>query len=476
MISTQRIPRSGQFRRPAAQYSDERYCDDESFVQRQIHGLNSILQELDSAPPDQTADQEPSAFTRAETVAQSVGYPASYDESMRILGALADSSCWQHLKAYGQGLSEDQQKRIVDAVDKLKEAISAHESGRVFLSPHGEFNLSARGTMAESNAIRAWRWDDQIRRLKRDILECVEAIVNERANAFWSLGEVEPFRKQVETDALDILQRALACVDTRDLPLLSSTTMREAIEGIASEWVRKAQLEFPPALPSPASAGSKINNAMRMKSWADINEKKYGEKANSMIQAANLNLKDFVRESYPPSFRLVYLPTQDHFAFGDEEEGASWTRPGYPGQTSQTGRGPLQSWDAKIQYFEEWLAKLQELVTAAEEHSEMMQQPEDFRRFEAPEGERKLHEQPQSSLQPTQEAIVEERGKVRSNWLDKQLALKEGWSSDLDIQHNGGPSYNTIRSYRSGAESTRLLYVRGKLAKAFGCSIDDVPE
>jgi hypothetical protein len=102
-----------------------------------------------------------------------------------------------------------------------------------------------------------------------------------------------------------------------------------------------------------------------MRSWTDINAKKYGEKAMVMIQAANLNLKDFVQESDPSSFRLVYLPTQDYFAFGDEDGGASWTWPGYPGKTSQTGSGAFQSWDSKIRYFEVWLGKLQEFLAAS---------------------------------------------------------------------------------------------------------------
>ena len=67
------------------------------------------------------------------------------------------------------------------------------------------------------------------------------------------------------------------------------------------------------------------------------------------------------------------------------------------------------------------------------------------------------------------------RGKIRSAWLDQQRSAK-GWTSDLDIQVNEGPAYNTIRRYRSGATSTREPYVRLKLAKAFACQILKVPE
>jgi hypothetical protein len=67
------------------------------------------------------------------------------------------------------------------------------------------------------------------------------------------------------------------------------------------------------------------------------------------------------------------------------------------------------------------------------------------------------------------------RGKTRSEWLNLRRAKKK-WTSDLDIQENGGPTYNTIRRYRSGAKSTRDPYVRQKLAEALDCEISDVPE
>jgi hypothetical protein len=68
-----------------------------------------------------------------------------------------------------------------------------------------------------------------------------------------------------------------------------------------------------------------------------------------------------------------------------------------------------------------------------------------------------------------------ERSKIRSNWLDQKLAQQKDWTSDTDIEHNGGPAYNTIQRYRSGAVSTRELYVRRQLANAFKCEIAEVP-
>ena len=64
--------------------------------------------------------------------------------------------------------------------------------------------------------------------------------------------------------------------------------------------------------------------------WAEKTAKKYGEMAMSMIQAANLNVENFIQEVWPPSFRIVHQPTQNYFAFGGEDGRAMWTRPGTP--------------------------------------------------------------------------------------------------------------------------------------------------
>lgn len=90
---------------------------------------------------------------------------------------------------------------------------------------------------------------------------------------------------------------------------------------------------------------------------------------------------------------------------------------------------------------------------------------------------RSLDEEAQSIIRERDEHVATEqkqRAKARCEWLDKNIsALK--WDSDLDIQAHQGPTYNTIQRYRSGKTSTRDQYVRGKLAKAFRCKIDEVP-
>ena len=63
------------------------------------------------------------------------------------------------------------------------------------------------------------------------------------------------------------------------------------------------------------------------------------------------------------------LPTQNYFAFGGEDGGAVWTRPGYPEGTQQTGRGHPEGWDTKIRHFGGWLGQLEEFLDAIAEHS-----------------------------------------------------------------------------------------------------------
>jgi hypothetical protein len=68
-----------------------------------------------------------------------------------------------------------------------------------------------------------------------------------------------------------------------------------------------------------------------------------------------------------------------------------------------------------------------------------------------------------------------DRGKTRSAWVDAKRAA-EKWTSDLDIQNSGGPTYNTIQRYRSGKKSTHDPAVRLKFAAAFSCELIEVPE
>jgi hypothetical protein len=76
---------------------------------------------------------------------------------------------------------------------------------------------------------------------------------------------------------------------------------------------------------------------------------------------------------------------------------------------------------------------------------------------------------------PKSDPELQHRRKIRSEWLDQKRS-DAGWTSDLEVAQAGGPTYNTIQRYRSGASSTRETYVRQKLANAFGCNLKDVPK
>ena len=67
------------------------------------------------------------------------------------------------------------------------------------------------------------------------------------------------------------------------------------------------------------------------------------------------------------------------------------------------------------------------------------------------------------------------RAKRRSEWLDSGIAANDSWTSDSDIAANGGPAYNTIQGYRSGIVTTRITYIRRKLAATFKCELGYVP-
>lgn len=97
----------------------------------------------------------------------------------------------------------------------------------------------------------------------------------------------------------------------------------------------------------------------------------------------------------------------------------------------------------------------------------------------AAEGEVVVNDERQNGL-PTEMSSAPDlkqaaRAKIRSAWLDQRLAQHSEWASDGDLAGHGGPTYNTIQRYRSGAQSNQELYVRRKLAKVLKCDIGEVP-
>lgn len=93
------------------------------------------------------------------------------------------------------------------------------------------------------------------------------------------------------------------------------------------------------------------------------------------------------------------------------------------------------------------------------------------------------HSEPQAygekSLELEDSGTEEEinRAKIRSAWLNDKLAASEDLSSDYQIAGtHKGPTYNTIRRWRTGKKSSRDLEVRKGFATVFNCDIRDVPE
>ena len=105
--------------------------------------------------------------------------------------------------------------------------------------------------------------------------------------------------------------------------------------------------------------------------YVDIYSQKWANAALLKIQAAGLNLEQFKREPFPPSIRIIHLPTNEYFSFGDENGGTRWTVPGHPGRFSDTGTGRSSisaGWDKKLALFDFWLKLLKEFLSAIAEY------------------------------------------------------------------------------------------------------------
>ncbi len=169
-------------------------------------------------------------------------------------------------------LTASQQQRIDDAERNLNETLAAHEQMREIVDP-GEWQ-----PIGPPNA-NAPTMADEIRSLERDLRKVAIAVLRVLAEVSWSLGSAEPFRARIETDARSILEWILAKVNRRDLPLLDKATIESVITTEVSNWVLKAQREFPPPWkasamsPAPLAAPSDVlhgrNRAIMMHPASD---------------------------------------------------------------------------------------------------------------------------------------------------------------------------------------------------------------
>ena len=68
-----------------------------------------------------------------------------------------------------------------------------------------------------------------------------------------------------------------------------------------------------------------------------------------------------------------------------------------------------------------------------------------------------------------------EPSRRRTAWLDQKLSENAAWNQTT-LCREAGIAENTYRRYRSGKPSTHDTTVRGGLARAFKCPVQDVPE
>lgn len=86
----------------------------------------------------------------------------------------------------------------------------------------------------------------EIPRLQRDIEDCVIKVFGVLAEASWSLGSKKRFGDQLNNNVPNILEWALAKVNPKDLPALDRPAIETVLAQQVSNWILKAQREFPP--------------------------------------------------------------------------------------------------------------------------------------------------------------------------------------------------------------------------------------
>jgi len=185
----------------------------------------------------------------------------------------------------GSNLTASQQQRIDAAERDLNGTFAAHEQMREIIDP-GEWQpLGSRGnepTMA-----------GEIRKLERDIRKAAIAVLGVLAEASWALGSVEPFRARIETDARAVLEWILAKVNQKDLPLLDRAAIEGTIAAEISDWILKAQREFPPPWKTSAvpPEPSQAPNAAAPETRKAQKEPALSEMTTQFGDSAALNLR-----------------------------------------------------------------------------------------------------------------------------------------------------------------------------------------
>lgn len=145
-------------------------------------------------------------------------------------------------------LTESQRKRLDEAERNVREALRAHESMRAIVFHSGWVSGPVE------SALPAGEWVWEVQKLERDIRNYAIVVVKVLAEVSWSLGSVDPFRAQLETDSRNILDWAIAQVNVQDLPMLDKASIERAVGQEVSNWILRARREFPPPWLNPVSA------------------------------------------------------------------------------------------------------------------------------------------------------------------------------------------------------------------------------
>jgi hypothetical protein len=144
-------------------------------------------------------------------------------------------------------LSQDQQQRIKDAEGRLNESLEAHEKMREVIEP-GEWS-------PVSLSPKAPRMADEVRKLDVDLRRFAIEVFNVLAEAAWVVQSMDVFRTRLQTHARQLLEWIPAKVNPKDLRSVDTAALEAAIQTEQSNWIRKAQREFPPAWMGDALAG-----------------------------------------------------------------------------------------------------------------------------------------------------------------------------------------------------------------------------
>jgi hypothetical protein len=143
------------------------------------------------------------------------------------------------LSARERILTKEQKDRIATAEKELNDTIVAHEQMRGLLCSD-EWRQQASPPNGPSMS-------GDTRTLQRDIVRYGVDVLTVLAQASLFRGTVESLRSHLETDAREIVARVRAKVNPRDLLFLDTDAFERALNRVVSDWVAKAQREFPPS-------------------------------------------------------------------------------------------------------------------------------------------------------------------------------------------------------------------------------------